>query len=84
MSMPRLRAPAIISSIAAFAHSHAGDVDDVNRRAGDGGIGDHFLKRIDDPRFDRPAERIWTKTVALRSAAMRNTSRISARVAIGT
>lgn len=27
---------------------HAGDVDDVDGRAGDGGIGDHFLKGFGD------------------------------------
>ncbi len=38
-----------------FAQAHAGDVNYVQRRAGDRGVGEDFLHRIDDARLDGAA-----------------------------
>src|SRR5207302_654255 len=36
-----------------LAKGHARDVDHVQGGSGGGGVADHFLKRIDNPRLDR-------------------------------
>ena len=67
-----------------FAQAHAGDVHHVQRRAGSGRIGQHFLQRIDRARLDRTAVAHVhvDRGLALRREA--EDSRISARVACGT